>query len=354
MMIVEEILEKLYALPVWQRFGVTASEKNMTLWADRAVQVVTIDIHFPCQSLHAEIKNALAVSFPQIVFHIESTVETQVPSNALAPHHAIKNIIAVASGKGGVGKSTVAMNLALALQAEGASVGILDADIYGPSLPTLLGINELPASPDGNTLLPISCYGLQAMSIGFLLEEKDTAMIWRGPMVSGALQQLYRDCQWQKLDYLIIDLPPGTGDIQLTLVQKLPLTAAIIVTTPQNIATADAQKAFRMFEKVNVPVLGIVENMSGHLCKQCGYQEDVFGSGGGSHIAQTYQLPLLGQLPLDVSIRQDCDEGKPSLVSDPNSAISMIFKTIAIRAAALLAMTPVYKPSKIPKIVVGS
>jgi len=353
MSVFKEILNKLYTLPVWQEFGVIVSEKNITLREEADANVLTIIFHFPCQLLYSNIQQALTDFFPHMTFHIQSSIKTQVACNALVPHPAIKNIIAVASGKGGVGKSTVAINLALALRAEGATVGILDADIYGPSLPTLLGIDELPASPDGNTLLPISCYDLQAMSIGFLLQEKDTAMIWRGPMASGALQQLYRDCQWRDLDYLIIDLPPGTGDIQLTLVQKLPLTAALIVTTPQNIATADAQKAFRMFEKVNVPVLGIIENMSGHVCKQCNYQENVFGSGGGYQIAQTYQLPLLGQLPLDVAIRQDCDEGKPSLVSDPNSAVSLEFKKIAIRATALLAETAVYKPNKIPKIVVG-
>lgn len=351
-MTIQEIFQAVRQFSVWQEAGVAVSDKNLTIQQGETPNSFILIAYFPCQSLHAAIKNIWAAHFPDLILNIQSIVRTQLPSVDLPAHPNIKNIIAVASGKGGVGKSTVAINLALALQAEGASVGLLDADIYGPSLPTLLGTTTLPDSEDGNTLQPISCYGLQAMSIGFLLQEKDTAMIWRGPMASTALQQLYRDCQWQDLDYLIIDLPPGTGDIQLTLVQKIPLTAAIIVTTPQNIATADAQKAFRMFEKVKVPVLGIIENMSTYHCTNCGHEAHLFGAGGGAQIAEKYDLALLGQLPLDITIRTDCDQGKPSLVNHPDSAISIHFKNIAVRTAALLAERSVYKPNKIPKIVV--
>lgn len=349
---VEEIFQTVCQFTVWQELGVRVSNKNLTIQQAETPNSFILIAGFPCQSLHTKIKNIWADHFPDLLLDIQSIVRTHRPGVDLPVHPNIKNIIAVASGKGGVGKSTVAINLALALQAEGASVGLLDADIYGPSLPILLGTNTLPDSPDGNTLQPISCYGLQAMSIGFLLQEQDTAMIWRGPMVSTALQQLYRDCQWQNLDYLIIDLPPGTGDIQLTLVQKIPLTAAIIVTTPQNIATADAQKAFRMFEKVKIPVLGIIENMSIYHCTNCGQEAHLFGEGGGAQIAEKYGLNLLGQLPLDITIRTDCDQGKPSLVTHPDSSISMNFKNIAVRMTALLAERAVYKPSKIPKIVV--
>ena len=265
----------------------------------------------------------------------------------------VKNIIAIASGKGGVGKSTVAVNLALALQAEGARVGILDADIYGPSLPIMLHLHdEVPESIDGKTLEPMERFGLQVMSIGCLLKEKDQAMIWRGPMVSTALQQLFRDCQWKDLDYLIIDLPPGTGDIQLTLAQKIPVTAAIIVTTPQDVALADAKKAYHMFKKVQIPVLGLVENMSYHQCSHCGHQEAIFGEAGGQHLADAYQLPVLGKIPLMLQIRQDLDAGTPTMAHAVHSEAADYFRQMAIKMSAYVAKLPVAKVSRIPQVVV--
>jgi ATP-binding protein involved in chromosome partitioning len=352
-MITQEIFKELIKLPFWREYNINVSEKNLSIASDLATHEFTIFLHFPAESLYSALKQALALVFPEIKFHFQTKICTQALNTELIPNPLIKNIIAIASGKGGVGKSTVAVNLALALQAEGASVGILDADIYGPSLPTVLGIVDPPASDDGKTLQPIMSNGLQVMSIGFLLQEKDSAMIWRGPMVSTALQQLYRDCQWKNLDYLIIDLPPGTGDIQLTLAQKIPVTGAVIVTTPQDMATIDAQKAFRMFEKVNVPVLGVVENMSAHTCENCGHIEYLFGSAGGERIAEQYHLNLLGKIPLASTIRHDCDQGKPTVVNEPNNPISISFRHIAIRTAALLAAIPVHKPSRIPKVVVG-
>jgi ATP-binding protein involved in chromosome partitioning len=263
----------------------------------------------------------------------------------------VKNTIAVASGKGGVGKSTTSINLALALQAEGAKVGILDADIYGPSQPRMLGLKGKPDTTDGKTVEPKVSYGIQSMSIGYLIEE-DTPMIWRGPMVTGALEQLLNDTNWQDLDYLIIDLPPGTGDIQLTLCQKIPVSGAVIVTTPQDIALLDARKALKMFEKVNVPVLGIIENMSTHICSQCGHEEHIFGSGGGDQMAKQYNVDLLGSLPLDIRIREGVDNGKPTVAIEPDSEISMNYREIARRTAAKLAIQAKDYTNKFPKIVI--
>ncbi len=263
----------------------------------------------------------------------------------------VKNTIAVASGKGGVGKSTTSINLALALQAEGATVGILDADIYGPSQPRMLGLQGKPDSTDGKTVEPKVSFGIQSMSIGYLIEE-DTPMIWRGPMVTGALEQLLNETNWKDLDYLIIDLPPGTGDIQLTLCQKIPVSGAVIVTTPQDIALLDAKKALKMFEKVNVPVLGIIENMSTHICSQCGHEEHIFGSGGGEQMAKQYGVDLLGSLPLDIRIREGVDNGKPTVAMEPDSAITMNYRDIARRTSAKLAMQSKDYSSKFPKIVI--
>lgn len=269
----------------------------------------------------------------------------------LKPLANIKNIIAVASGKGGVGKSTTAVNLALALAAEGARVGILDADIYGPSQPRMLGIHGKPESKDGRSLEPMENYGVQAMSIGFLIEE-DTPMIWRGPMVTQALEQLLNDTRWKDLDYLVIDLPPGTGDIQLTLSQRIPVSGAVIVTTPQDIALLDAKKGLKMFEKVEVPVLGIVENMSIHICSKCGHEEHIFGEGGGSRMAAQYGVDFLGALPLDIHIREQADSGKPTVVADPDGRVAEIYREIARRAAAKLARQARDFSSKFPKIVI--
>jgi len=267
------------------------------------------------------------------------------------PLEGIKNVIAVASGKGGVGKSTTAVNLALALQQEGARVGVLDADIYGPSVPRMLGINGKPESTDGKSLEPMGGHGLQAMSIGFMIDE-ETPMIWRGPMVTQALEQLLRDTRWKSLDYLVIDLPPGTGDVQLTLAQKVPVSGAVIVTTPQDIALLDARKGLKMFEKVEVPVLGVVENMSIHICSECGHAEHIFGSGGGEKMCDQYNVDFLGSLPLDISIRENADGGHPSVADDPNSKASEIYRDIARRTAAKLSLKAKDYTAKFPNIVI--
>jgi ATP-binding protein involved in chromosome partitioning len=263
----------------------------------------------------------------------------------------VKNIIAVASGKGGVGKSTTAVNLALALAAEGAKVGMLDADIYGPSQPTMLGITGRPESEDGQSLEPMMGHGLQAMSIGFLIDV-DTPMVWRGPMVTQALEQLLNNTHWQDLDYLVVDLPPGTGDIQLTLAQRVPVTGAVIVTTPQDIALIDARKGLKMFEKVGVPILGVVENMSLHICSKCGNEEPIFGVGGGQKMCDDYGAEFLGGLPLDMRIREETDAGKPTVVAAPESRISEIYCTIARRVAVKVGDLAVDHSAKFPSIVI--
>src|SRR5436853_3244098 len=263
----------------------------------------------------------------------------------------IKNIIAVASGKGGVGKSTTAVNLALALSAEGASVGLLDADIYGPSQPTMLGIAGRPESKDGKSLEPMEGHGLQAISIGFLIDV-DTPMVWRGPMVTQALEQLLKDTRWRELDYLVVDLPPGTGDIQLTLAQKVPVTGVVIVTTPQDIALIDARKGLKMFEKVGIPILGVVENMSYHVCPKCGHHSHIFGSGGAEKMSREYGTEVLGQLPLDESIRSQADSGKPTVVTDPDGAVAEIYRRIARRCAIKIAESQRDMTGKFPSIVV--
>lgn len=263
----------------------------------------------------------------------------------------VKNIIAVASGKGGVGKSTTTVNLALALAAEGATVGVLDADIYGPSIPTMLGIVGRPESVDGQTIEPMMGHGLQSNSIGFLID-KDQAMVWRGPMVTQALDQLLRQTTWRDLDYLLIDMPPGTGDIHLTLAQNVPITGAVIVTTPQEIALMDARKGLKMFEKVSVPVLGIVENMSVYVCPDCGHTAHIFGHGGGGEMSTDYGVPLLGHLPLNLSIREQADAGRPTLVADPEGQIASLYKAIARKVAVQVAGIAKDMSSKFPSIVV--
>jgi ATP-binding protein involved in chromosome partitioning len=263
----------------------------------------------------------------------------------------IKNIIAVASGKGGVGKSTVAVNLALALAAEGASVAVLDADIYGPSQPTMLGIRGRPESRDGKSLEPMEGHGLQAMSIGFLIDI-ETPMVWRGPMVTQALEQLLNETKWREVDYLVVDLPPGTGDIQLTLAQRVPVTGAVIVTTPQDIALMDARKGLKMFEKVGIPILGIVENMSVHICSKCGHEEHIFGEGGGERMGKDYSIEMLGALPLDIQIREQADSGRPTVVSDPEGRVSQIYKQIARRVAVKIAEKAQDHTAAFPKIVI--
>jgi len=277
-------------------------------------------------------------------FEFHQRIDAHAPQGTLAPLARIRNVIAVGSGKGGVGKSTTAVNLALALAAEGALVGVLDADVYGPSVPTMLGLAGRPDSPDGKSIEPMRAHGIEAMSIGLMVEQ-DTPMIWRGPMATSALTQLLEQTLWggnaaQHLDYLIVDLPPGTGDIQLTLAQKIPVAGAVVVTTPQDVATLDARKAIRMFEKVQVPVLGLVENMAVHVCSNCGHAEHIFGHGGGEKIAAQYGLPLLGSLPLETGIREQGDAGVPIVVSAPDSAAAQAYRATARRMAATLAMRP--------------
>jgi len=316
-----------------------------------------VELGFPAagyrDTLIAALRDRLAAlpGGAEVVIRVESKVISHEVQKGLKPLPGVKNIIAVASGKGGVGKSTTAVNLALALSAEGANVGLLDADIYGPSQPRMLGASERPESPDGKSLIPVVSHGVQSMSIGYLIEE-ETPMVWRGPMVTQALEQLLRDTRWQGLDYLIIDLPPGTGDTQLTLSQKVPVSGAIIVTTPQDIALLDARKGLKMFEKVEVPVLGIVENMSIHICSKCGHEEHIFGEGGGQRMAAQYNVPFLGSLPLDIRIREETDSGQPTVVAEPDSRIAGLYRDIARRAAARLSLQAKNYSHKFPTIVI--
>lgn len=285
--------------------------------------------------------------------HVTSEIVSHSVQKGVKPLTEVKNIIAVASGKGGVGKSTVAVNLALALSADGANVGILDADIYGPSQPRMLGVKAQPESKDGKSMEPLNSYHVQCMSIGFLIDE-ETPMIWRGPMVTQALEQLLQDTRWHNLDYLVIDLPPGTGDTQLTLAQRVPVSGAVIVTTPQDIALLDARKAYKMFEKVEIPILGVVENMSTHICSQCGHEEHIFGEGGGQRMAEEYGLSYLGAVPLDMQIRVDADGGRPTVVSNPDGPVAATYKAIARRAAGKLASQKKDYSAKFPSIVIES
>ncbi|MGO4501362.1 MULTISPECIES: iron-sulfur cluster carrier protein ApbC [unclassified Dyella] len=282
---------------------------------------------------------------------ISTRVHSHKVQGTLAPQPGVKNVIVVASGKGGVGKSTVSANLALALAAEGAKVGVLDADIYGPSQPRMLGISGKPQSPDGKTIIPLQSHGLQIMSIGFLIEE-ETPMIWRGPMVTQAMMQMLNDSRWEQLDYLIVDLPPGTGDIQLTLSQKVPVSGAVIVTTPQDIALLDARKALKMFEKVEVPVLGVVENMATHVCSNCGHEEHIFGEGGGARMAEQYNVAYLGSLPLDIRIREQADGGTPTVAAIPDSDLAARYREMARNVAGRLSRMPRNKSLGLGKIMV--
>ncbi|HLX03256.1 MAG TPA: iron-sulfur cluster carrier protein ApbC [Trinickia sp.] len=334
--------------------------------ADKGVRNVTIDgatlsadivLGYPAVSQYGAVRTLVEDALKQVpgvgqarVAVSQSIVAHTVQRGVkLLPN--VKNIVAVASGKGGVGKSTTAVNLALALAAEGARVGILDADIYGPSLPMMLGITGRPESPDGQSMNPLTGHGVQANSIGFLIEQ-DNPMVWRGPMATSALEQLLRQTNWTDLDYLIVDMPPGTGDIQLTLSQRVPVTGAVIVTTPQDIALLDAKKGLKMFEKVGIPILGIVENMSIHICSNCGHEEHIFGAGGGERMAKEYGVEVLGSLPLDIAIREQADGGNPTVVSDPHGRVAEIYRSIARRMAIHIAERARDMTSKFPTIVV--
>jgi ATP-binding protein involved in chromosome partitioning len=355
-----QVEEKLatYIDPYLERDLVsTKSIKEIAVDGDTAM--VKVVLGFPAGGYRAELTEKLK----SLVESIEgiSTANIDV-SSKIAAHAAqkgvkhienIKNIIAVASGKGGVGKSTTAVNLALALSAEGANVGVLDADIYGPSQPRMLGVHGKPESLDGKSLEPMNSYHLQAMSIGFLVDE-ETPMIWRGPMVTQALQQLLNDTNWKDLDYLVVDLPPGTGDIQLTLAQQVPVSGAVIVTTPQDIALLDARKGLKMFEKVEVPVLGIIENMSIHICSKCGHEEHIFGEGGGERMSEENNVDFLGALPLDKRIREETDSGKPTVVAEPEARISQIYREIARRTAAKLSLKSKDYAARFPQIVISN
>jgi ATP-binding protein involved in chromosome partitioning len=331
------------------------SVKNVKVEGDR----VSLDVilGYPARGVLETVRRQVAERLARLegVKHAAVNVSSKIVSHSvqrgvkLVP--GIKNIVAVASGKGGVGKSTTAVNLALALAAEGATVGMLDADIYGPSQPIMLGITGRPTSRDGKTMEPMEGHGIQAMSVGFLIES-DTPMVWRGPMVTQALEQLLSETKWRDLDYLVVDLPPGTGDIQLTLAQKVPVTGAVIVTTPQDIALIDARKGLKMFEKVGIPILGVVENMAIHVCSNCGHAEHIFGAGGAEKMSQDYGVEVLGSLPLDIRIREQADSGKPTVVFEPDGPVAAIYRDIARKVAARIARQAEDRSSVFPKIVI--
>src|SRR6266581_7526509 len=337
-------------------FYATKSAKNVSVESGNVS--LDIELGYPGKTQFDSIRKLITGKLREIpgVSGVTVGVTSKIVSHSvqrgvkLVP--SVKNIVAVASGKGGVGKSTTAVNLALALAAEGASVGVLDADIYGPSQPTMLGITGRPESKDGKTLEPMTGHGIQAISIGFLIDI-DTPMVWRGPMVTQALEQLLKDTRWRDVDYLVVDMPPGTGDIQLTLAQKVPVTGAVIVTTPQDIALIDARKGLKMFEKVGIPILGVVENMSTHICSQCGHEEHIFGQGGAQRMCKEYGTELLGSLPLDIAIREQADSGKPTVVADPEGRTAEIYRAIGRRLAVKIAESARDMTSKFPNIIVS-
>jgi len=330
--------------------------KNLTVTDGDVAFDVTLG--YPAKSQIPAFRKELIAAAKSVagVANVSVNITTNITAHAVQRGVAllpkVKNIVAVASGKGGVGKSTTAVNLALALAAEGANVGILDADIYGPSIPMMMGIEGRPDSDDGQTMEPMENYGVQVMSIGFLVAQ-DEAMIWRGPMATQALEQLLRQTNWKDLDYLIVDMPPGTGDIQLTLSQRVPMTGAVIVTTPQDIALLDAKKGIKMFEKVGVPILGIVENMAVHVCSNCGHIEHIFGADGGKKMAAEYGMDYLGALPLAMQIRLQGDNGKPTVVSDPDSDVAALYKAVARKVALSIAAKNKDFSSKFPSIKIS-
>jgi ATP-binding protein involved in chromosome partitioning len=350
------LVEKYQDPYLGQSLGTALAVESAEVKGDRAH--VRVALGFPVGGYQEEFTRGLAGHLAagggpsDVVVELTARITAHAVQRQLSPQSGIKNIVAVASGKGGVGKSTVAANLALAWARQGAKVGILDADIYGPSQPIMLGLTgQRPASPDGKRIKPLQAHGLSAMSIGFLIDPEQP-MVWRGPMVTQALTQLLGDTDWGDLDYLVIDMPPGTGDIQLTLAQRVPVAGAVIVTTPQDIALADARKGLKMFEKVNVPVLGIVENMSVHVCSNCGHVEHLFGSGGGARMAAQYGVELLGELPLDVRVREEADGGVPTVAAQPDAAHAAPYFAMARRTAAALSRRAKDRSNLFPKIVV--
>jgi ATP-binding protein involved in chromosome partitioning len=349
--VVENYVEPHLGMPL----GEAKAVKSVRLEGDTAV--VEVELGFPAGRYGPELAAALG---QQLAAHpaagtaraeVRWAVAAQPVQGGLQPLPGIRNVIAVASGKGGVGKSTTAVNLALGLALDGARVGLLDADIYGPSQPRMMGLQgERPASRDGKRLEPLEAHGVKVMSIGFLIEEEQP-MVWRGPMVTQALTQLLGDTSWGELDYLVVDMPPGTGDIQLTLAQRVPVSGAVIVTTPQDIALLDARKGLRMFQKVSIPVLGVVENMSTHVCSKCGHEEPIFGAGGGARMAEQYGVSLLGALPLDIRIREETDAGRPTVVADPDGPVGRAYLEVARRTAARLSLAAAAAPAA-PRITV--
>ena len=334
-----------------------ASKSARNIRVDGGAVTLEVELGYPAKTQIEPMRRQVEAALGAIagVTSVKAAVTSRI-----VPHSAqggvklvpgVKNIIAVASGKGGVGKSTTAVNLALALAAEGAQVGVLDADIYGPSQPMMLGITGRPETKDNKSFEPMERHGLQANSIGFLIDV-DTPMVWRGPMATGAMEQLFRDTRWRDLDYLIVDMPPGTGDIQLTLAQKIPVTGAVIVTTPQDIALIDARKGLKMFQKVGVPILGIVENMSTHICSKCGHEEHIFGAGGAERMSKDLGVEVLGHLPLDIRIREQTDSGNPTVVADPDGLVADIYRAIARRVAVKIADLQKDMTSKFPNIVI--
>jgi ATP-binding protein involved in chromosome partitioning len=349
--VVENYVEPHLNMPL----GDAKAVKSVRL--DGATPLVEVELGFPAGRYGPELAGVLGRQLAATAgaggarVEVRWTVAAQPVQGGLQPLPGIRNVIAVASGKGGVGKSTTAVNLALGLALEGARVGLLDADIYGPSQPRMMGLQgERPASRDGKRLEPLEAHGVKVMSIGFLIEEEQP-MVWRGPMVTQALSQLLGDTNWGELDYLVVDMPPGTGDIQLTLAQRVPVSGAVIVTTPQDIALLDARKGLRMFQKVSIPVLGVVENMSTHVCSKCGHEESIFGAGGGVRMAEQYGVSLLGALPLDIRIREETDAGRPTVVADPDGPVGRAYLEVARCTAARLSLSAATAPAA-PRITV--